>query len=251
MIRSKTAEEISRIRAACAIVHRVQQELKPLLVPGSTTRSLDSVAESVIRGHQATPAFKGYRGFPATICASVNAQIVHGVPDDRKLQAGDIVSIDVGVRLNGYYGDGAFTAAVGPVSAEAQRLIDVTRSCLDLAIQQARPGNRLSDISHTVETQATAARLSVVRQFGGHGIGRELHEPPHINNYGPPGRGPRLQAGFVLAIEPILSLGRPEMRTGTDGWTTTTADGLPAAHFEHTIAITHGTAEILTLSSPP
>lgn len=251
MIRSKTAEEIACIRAACAIVHQVQKELKPRIVPGITTLALDELAETVIRDHHAIPAFKGYHGFPATICASSNARIVHGIPDGTVLEEGDIISIDVGVLLDGFYGDGAFTAGVAVVSADAQRLMDATRTCLDRAIQQARPGNRLSDISHAVESHATAAGMSVVREFGGHGIGRALHEDPHINNYGPPGHGPRLREGFVLAIEPILSLGSPEMHTSDDGWTTTTLDGLPAAHFEHTVAITAGAAEILTLSPLP
>jgi methionyl aminopeptidase len=251
LIHRKNAAEIDHIRAACAIVHEAQKELRQRIAPGVTTQQLDRIAEQLIRDHGGTPAFKGYQGFPATICASINAQIVHGIPDDTELTDGDIISVDVGVLLNGFYGDGAFTAGVGQIATEVQGLMDITRTCLDLAIEQARANNRLSDISHAVQSHAERAGMAVVRQFGGHGIGRSLHEDPHINNYGHPGRGPRLRPGFVLAIEPILSLGSPEMHTSDDGWTTTTADGLAAAHFEHTIAITEGDADILTLSTVP
>ena len=251
MIHRRNAEEIASIRAACAIVHEVQIRLREELRPGITTLALDQLAEEVIRDYGAVPAFKGYQGFPASICASINAQIVHGIPDDTALATGDAISVDIGVVKDGFYGDAAFTAPVGPIDAQTQKLLDATSTCLELAIEKAQAGNRLSDISHAVEAHALACGMSVVRQFGGHGIGRALHEEPHINNYGPPDRGPRLRPGFVLAIEPILSLGGPEMHTSDDGWTTTTADGLPAAHFEHTIAVTDGPAEILTLSRLP
>jgi methionyl aminopeptidase len=249
VLRRKTRGEIDAIRAACAIVCRTQQHLRAHIRPGVTTGELDRLAEQLIRASGAVPAFKGYNGYPSTICASINAQIVHGIPDGTALASGDLISIDVGVRLNGYHGDGAFTVALAPVEPRVQHLIDATSRCLDLAIEQARPGRFLSDISHAVESHAVGAGLSVVRQFGGHGIGRQLHEAPHINNYGPPGQGPRLEPGLVLAIEPILSLGSSQPHTGDDGWTTTTADGSPAAHFEHTVVVTVGDPEILTLSA--
>jgi methionyl aminopeptidase len=249
VIRRKSRQEIDAIRAACAIVGEVQQRLRASIRPGVTTRELDQLAEQLIRARGATPAFKGYRGYPASICTSINAQIVHGIPDGTALAGGDLVSVDVGVLLHGFHGDGAFTQALEPVTPAVAHLIAATSRCLELAIEQARADRCLSDISHAVEQHAVGAGLSVVRQFGGHGIGRRLHEEPHINNYGPPGQGPRLQPGFVLAIEPILSLGSPELCTAADGWTTTTADGSPAAHFEHTVVVTEGAPEILTQSA--
>ena len=249
MLRAKNQEDIARIRASCQIVQAVQVELAARICPGVTTADLDRCAEELILSRGATPAFKGYRGYPATICASVNAQVVHGIPGPVPLASGDLVSIDVGVCLDGYFGDGAFTVGVGQVAPEAQRLIETTRECLDHAIDQARPGNRLSDISHAVESHAVREGMSVVRQFGGHGIGQSLHEDPHINNYGRPGRGPRLRAGYVFAIEPILSLGSPEISVRADGWTAVTQDGSPAAHFEHTVAVTDSDPDILTLST--
>ena len=247
VIRRKLPEEIARIRASCQIVYQVQQLLIPRIQPGATTRQLDDLAEQVIRDHGALPAFKGYHGYPATICASVNEQVVHGIPDGTVLRDGDIISIDVGVRLGGYYGDGAFTLGVGQIGDPSRRLIEATRVCLEQAIDATRVGNRLSDISHAVQAHAESQSMSVIRQFGGHGIGRALHEEPHINNYGPPGRGPRLRAGFVFAIEPILSLGGPELEIDADGWTTTTCDRSQAAHCEHTVAITEDGPQILTL----
>ena len=247
MIRKKRPEEIARIRASGQIVYQVQQLLLPRIQPGVTTRELNALAEQVIRDQGALPAFKGYHGFPATICASVNEQVVHGIPDGTVLRDGDIISIDVGVRLDGYYGDGAFTLGVGRIGDPSRRLIDATRVCLEQAIDATRVGNRLSDISHAVQAHAESQGMSVIRQFGGHGIGRALHEEPHINNYGPPGRGPRLRAGFVFAIEPILSLGGPELEIDADGWTTTTCDKSHAAHCEHTVAITEDGPQILTL----
>jgi len=250
LIRRKSPGEIERIRASCQIVYRVQQALEQRLEPGVTSLELDTLAEEIICAHGGVPAFKGYRGFSSSICASVNAQIVHGIPDAVPLREGDIISVDVGVRFDGYYGDAAFTAGVGRVDARAQHLIDVTRECLERGISQARPDNRLSDISHAIQTWAESQGLSVVRQFGGHGIGRSLHEEPHIDNYGSPGTGPRLRPGFVFAIEPILSLGVAEVLVGEDGWTTTTRDGEPAAHCEHTIAVTQDGPDILTLPTP-
>ena len=247
MIRRKNPQEIARIRASCQIVHLVQQLLIAHLRPGVIPHELDALAEQFIREQGGLPAFKGYRGYPATICASVNEQVVHGIPNGIPLRAGDSISIDVGVRLEGYYGDGAFTMGVGQVNDQTSRLIDVTWRCLELGIDQAREGNRLSDISCAIQTHAELQGLSVVRQFGGHGIGRALHEAPHIDNYGPPGQGPCLHAGFVFAIEPILTLGDPELETSKDGWTVTIRDRRPSAHCEHTIVITPEGPEILTL----
>ena len=247
MIPRRGAKEIELIREACRIVYFVQQQLEAALAVGVTPRQLDELAETTIRDHGAVPAFKGYQGFPASICASVNANIVHGIPDDRPLVDGDIISIDVGAILGGYYGDGAFTFGVGAVDAECRHLLDVTRNCLALGIDQCRPGNRLSDISHAIAQHATANQVAIVREFGGHGIGRKLHEDPHILNYGPANTGPELRPGYVFAIEPILSTGDGRMRVGDDGWTTTTVDGRPAAHFEHTVAVAENGPEILTL----
>ena len=249
MIVRRTPREIELIRSSCQIVFLVQRALEEAMGPGISTFELDALAEKTIRAHGAIPAFKGYRGFPASICASINAATVHGIPDTTCLREGDIISVDVGVLLDEYYGDGAFTIGIGQIDDKLQHLLDTTRTCLDLGIQQARANNRVSDISHAVQTHAEAGKLSVIREFGGHGIGRALHEEPHILNYGPPGKGPRLRPGHVLAIEPILCSGKGKVILGADQWTTTTLDGSPAAHFEHTIAITEEGAEILTL--PP
>ena len=211
MIRRKKTSEIERISASCQIVFAIQQKLEALIAPGISPLELDQISEAEIRALGAVPAFKGYHGFPHSICASVNASVVHGFPDDTPLKEGDIISIDVGARLDGYYGDGAFTVGVGAISAEAQRLIAGTLACLDLGITQARPDARLSDISHAIQSHADAQGLGIIREYGGHGIGRSLHESPHINNYGPPGKGPRLKPGHVFCIEPILCLGDAEV----------------------------------------
>jgi methionyl aminopeptidase len=251
VIQRRTDRELDQLRRAGRVVAAVRRAVLAATAPGRTTRDLDAVAEQVIREHGATPAFKGYRGYPATICASVNEQVVHGIPDDIALAEGDVVSIDVGAQLGGYFGDAAFTVALGTVPTAARNLIEVTEECLRRAIALARPGNRLSDISHAVESCAVAGGLSVVRQFGGHGIGRSLHEEPHINNYGPPGKGPLLQPGFVLAIEPILCLGNPDLLIADDGWTASTADGSLAAHAEHTVAVTADGPLVLTADDAP
>ena len=242
----KSPTEIERIRASCRIVSRVQRLLEDALGVGVTTADLDALAERAIRDCGALPAFKGYHGFPASICASVNAQAVHGFPDATPLEEGDIVSVDVGVQLEGFFGDGAFTMGVGQIGPDRERLLATTRAALRDGIEAAQPGARLSDISHAVQTRAESGGTSVVRDFGGHGIGQSLHEDPHIPNHGRPGRGPRLQAGFVFCIEPILSLGQPEVFTAEDGWTVATRDGSPVAHFEHTIALTEDGPQILT-----
>ena len=242
----KKPSEIERISASCRIVSRVQRLLEEALGPGATTADLDALAESTIRDCGAIPAFKGYHGFPASICASVNAQAVHGFPDATPLEEGDIVSVDVGVQLEGFFGDGAFTLGVGRIGADRERLLATTRAALQDGIDAAQPGAWLSDISHAVQRRAESGGVSVVRDFGGHGIGRALHEDPHIPNYGRPGKGPRLQPGFVFCVEPILSLGQPEVFTADDGWTVATRDGSPVAHFEHTVALTVDGPLILT-----
>lgn len=244
----KNPSEIERIRASCRIVSRVQRLLESALGPGVSTAELDVLAEGAIRDCGAVPAFKGYHGFPASICASVNEQTVHGFPDDRPLVEGDIVSVDVGVQLEGFFGDGAFTMGVGEIGQDRERLLTNTRAALQDGIDAAQLGSRLSDISHAVQRRAESNGLSVVRDFGGHGIGRALHEDPHIPNHGRPGKGPRLKAGFVFCIEPILSLGKPEVFVSDDGWTTRTRDGSPVAHFEHTVALTGEGPQILTLT---
>ena len=250
MIRRKKTSEIEQITASSQIVFAVQQKLEALIAPGITTLELDQIAEAEIRALGAVPAFKGYHGFPFSICASVNASIVHGFPDEKPLQEGDIASIDVGAHLDGYFGDGAFTVGVGTISAEAQRLIDGTLACLELGIAQAVPDGRLSNISHAIQRHADEAGLAIIREYGGHGIGRALHESPHIDNYGPPGKGPKLKPGHVFCIEPILCLGDPDVEHLDDGWTTLTRDRSLAAHCEHTIAITENGPQILTLPSP-
>lgn len=243
----KNPAELDGIWASCQVVFQVQEALEAAIAPGVTTLELDRLAERTIRACGGRPAFKGYHGFPASICASVNEEVVHGFPSRRPLRQGDLLSVDVGVELEGFYGDGAFTCGVGTLSGPARRLVETTRACLQAGIAQARVGKRLSDISHAVQSCAEAAGLAVVRQYGGHGIGRALHEDPHLSNYGPPGRGARLKPGLVLAIEPILSLGDHEVAVDEDGWTTRTRDGSLAAHFEHTVAITERGPWILTL----
>lgn len=250
MIHRKKSSEIEHIAASCQIVFAVQQKLEALIAPGVSTLELDQVAEAEIRSLGGVPAFKGYHGFPYSICASVNAAIVHGFPDKTPLQEGDIVSIDVGACLDGYYGDGAFTVAVGAISARAQHLIKSTLECLAQGIDRARPGGRLSDISHAIQCHAESQGLAVVREYGGHGIGRELHESPYIENYGSPGKGPRLKLGHVFCIEPILCLGNPQINH-LDDWTIFTSDRSLAAHAEHTVAIAEDGPRILTLPAVP
>jgi len=243
----RSAAEIDHIRAACAIVHSVQMALEAAVAPGISTQQLDELAEATIHDQGGIPAFKGYHDFPASICASINAEAVHGFPREDPLLSGDVVCIDVGVKLDGWFGDGAFTIGVGQISAEAEGLMTTTRTALDAGIEAAIAGGRLTDISHAVELAAIAGAASVIREYGGHGIGRGLHEDPHILNYGPAGRGPRLKVGHVYAIEPILSLGSSDVEVAADGWTTVTTDGSLAAHFEHTVAITADGPSVLTL----
>jgi methionyl aminopeptidase len=251
VITCRSAEELVKLRAANQLVARILAELRRLVVPGATTAAIDAEAERLVREAGAQPAFKGYRGFPATICASRNQEVVHGIPSATALVEGDILSIDMGVKLDGYYGDSAVTVGVGAISAEAQRLLDVTEASLYRGIDAVKPGARVSDIGQAVQAYVEAQGFTVVREFVGHGIGTKLHEEPQIPNYGPGGRGPRLAEGMVLAIEPMVNAGRPGVRVLADGWTAVTVDGLLSAHFEHTVAVTADGAEILTLRTAP
>ncbi len=247
MINIRTKEEIEIMRRSNRLVAQVLGKLKEAIGPGVTTKELDQLAERLIKESGATPAFKGYRGYPATLCVSVNEEVVHGIPGSRKLREGDIVSLDLGVYLNGYYGDAAITVPVGKVSQKATELLKITEQALYKGIEQARAGNRLFDISHAIQSWVESFGFSVVRDFVGHGIGRNLHEEPQIPNFGPPHQGPRLEPGMVLAIEPMINAGGWEVKVLKDGWTVVTADGSLSAHFEHTIAITDGRADILSL----
>jgi methionyl aminopeptidase len=247
----KSAGEIERMRAANALVAEVLAELAAMVRPGVTTQDLDTVAERLVREGGAEPAFKGYRGYPATLCASVNEQVVHGIPAARQLVEGDIVSLDMGVKLNGFYGDSAVTVPVGRIGDDAQRLLQVTQEALQRGIAQVRVGNRVSDIGHAIQQHVESHGFSVVREFVGHGIGAALHEEPQIANYGEPGRGPRLAEGMVLAIEPMVNIGRPAVKVLADGWTAVTRDGSLSAHFEHTVAVTKQGPLILTARTSP
>ncbi|MFZ0428731.1 MAG: type I methionyl aminopeptidase [Acidobacteriota bacterium] len=239
MIIRKSRTELEKMRSANLIVARVLERVGSLVRPGISTWELDEVAEEMIRKAGADPAFKGYRGYPATVCASVNNEIVHGIPSREKvLQEGDILAVDVGARWEGYYGDAARTFPVGQVSRELQRLLDVTREALYRGIEMVQPGNRVSDISAAVQQHVESQGFSVVRDFVGHGIGRALHEDPQVPNFGPPGRGPRLVEGMVLAIEPMVNSKGPGARVLEDHWTAVTLDGGYSAHFEHTVAVT-------------
>ena len=237
MIILKTPDEIALMAKASRVVAEALEVLKSAAKPGVTTDELDRLAEAEIRSRGAVPAFKGYRNYPKTLCVSVNEQVVHGIPSKRVLKDGDIVGLDLGAIVGGFYGDSAVTIAVGRIDEKAAMLVRVTEESLSLAIQQARVGNRLSDISHAVQQHVEAAGYSVVTEFVGHGIGRQLHEEPQVPNYGKPGQGPRLQPGMVLAIEPMVNMGGPAVRVLDDRWTAVTVDGSLSAHFEHTIAI--------------
>ena len=247
MIIHKSPEELDRMRRAGRVVATTIDRLIASVRPGATTAQLDRLAEDAIRAAGAEPSFKGYRGFPASICTSLNEQVVHGIPGSRSLREGDLLSLDVGAIWEGYHADSAVSLFVGePPSAEAEKLVRVTEESLDAAISQIRSRGRLSDISHAVQEVAEGAGFSVIREYVGHGIGRSLHEDPQIPNFGPPGRGPELRAGLVVAVEPMVSLGGWETRVLADQWTVVTADGSLSAHFEHTIALTEDGAEVLT-----
>jgi methionyl aminopeptidase len=235
------------MRKASRVVAEVLQELKPLVKPGVTTAELDKFAERRVRELGAVPAFLGYRGYPATLCVSINEEIVHGIPSPKRtVRAGDIVSLDMGAVIEGFFGDAAVTVAAGTVSPQAKRLMEVTSRSLDEALAAVRAGARLGDVCHAVEKYAAANGMSVVREFTGHGIGRHLHEEPSIPNFGRPGAGPVLKAGMTLAIEPMLCLGGAEVVVKNDGWTAVTADGSLAAHYEHTIAVTENGCDVLS-----
>jgi len=243
----RSQAEIAKLRRVNQLVGTILAELRATVAPGVTTQDLDALAETRVREAGAEPAFKGYHGYPATVCASVNEQVVHGIPSKRRLVEGDVVSIDMGARLDGFFGDSAVTVAVGQVATDVARLLRVTEEALFHGIDAVRPGARVSDIGAAVQRHVEADRMSVVREFVGHGIGTALHEEPQIPNYGPAGRGPRLSEGMVLAIEPMVNLGRPEVEVLSDGWTAVTKDRKWSAHFEHTVVVTGDGCEILTL----
>jgi methionyl aminopeptidase len=246
VITLKSKREVEIMRDASRIVAEILQALRPLCEPGMTTAGLDRVAEEMTRKLGAQPAFKGYRGFPRTLCTSINHEVVHGIPGDRALKEGDILGLDFGVVYNGYYGDSAITVPVGQVAPELKELLKVTEESLYLGIQNMKAGNHLGDISRAIQTHAESHGYSLVKEFGGHGIGKRLHEDPMVLNYVVNGRGIKLKAGLVLAIEPMVNLGGDQVRILSDGWTVVTVDGKPSAHFEHTVAITENGPEILS-----
>ena len=246
MIIGKSQKEIEKMRASGRLVGQVLQALRQMVGPGVTTLEVDTAADKMIRDAGAYPTFKGYNGFPFSICASVNEQIVHGFPSSYELREGDIFSIDVGATLDGFVGDTATTIPVGMASEDRLKLIRVTEECLELAIEQCRAGKHLGDIGWAVQSHAEEHGYSVVRDYVGHGIGRRMHEDPQIPNYGKPGKGPKIKKGYVFAVEPMVNLGSYHTKTLKDGWTVVTVDGLPSAHAEHTIAITEDGPEVLT-----
>ncbi len=246
MVFYKTEEEIELIRESSLLVGKTLAEVAKLIKPGITTLDLDKVAEEFIRDHGAVPGFKGYGGFPYTLCTSVNEAVVHGMPNDKPLQDGDIVSVDCGTLLNGFYGDSAYTFEIGEVSPEVKKLLEVTKECLNKALEVAVSGKRIGDIGYAVQNHAEDHGYGVVRELVGHGLGRNLHEKPEVPNYGRRGRGLKMKRGLVLAIEPMINLGKKEVRQLSDGWTIVTKDGLPSAHFEHDVAIKEGKAEVLS-----
>src|ERR1700686_4396933 len=247
MIIGKSQKEIEKMRAAGQLVGQVLRELRAMVEPGLTTLEVDAAADKMIRDGGAYPTFKGYNGFPFSICASVNEQIVHGFPSSYELQEGDIFSIDIGATLDGFVGDTATTIPVGTASEDRLKLIRVTEECLELAIEQCRAGQHLGDIGWAVQAHAEEHGYSVVRDYVGHGIGRRMHEDPQIPNYGKPSKGPKIKKGYVFAVEPMINLGVQQTKTLKENWTVVTIDGQPSAHAEHTIAITEQGPEVLTL----
>jgi methionyl aminopeptidase len=246
MVILKSPSEIEKIRQSNVLVAEILETLRQKVEPSADTLTLDKISEELALARNAKPAFKGYRGYPYSLCTSVNEQVVHGFPSGRPLKEGDILSMDFGIFYNGYYGDAAITVPVGKVSRVARGLIETTKKALFLGIEQAVPGKRLSDISHAIQSHVEAAGFSVVRKFVGHGIGKALHEDPQIPNYGKPGMGIRLKPGMVIAIEPMVNVGSYEVKTLEDGWTTVTKDGSLSAHFEHTVAITEDGPVVLS-----
>jgi methionyl aminopeptidase len=244
----KSAAELETMRASCRMTASVLAEVAAAVQPGVTTGELDALARRLIEGMKAKPSFLGYRGYPGSICISINDEVIHGIPGRRVVLPGDVVSLDVGVYHNGFHGDCATTVTVGVTDPEVIRLVETTKRALAAALAAVRPGGRLSDVSHAVESIVDAGGCSVVRDFVGHGVGRHLHEDPQIPNYGKPGHGPILKPGMTLAIEPMVNLGRPEVAVLDDGWTVVTRDGKPSAHFEHTVAVLEGSMEVLTMA---
>lgn len=246
MLHLKTGEQVELLRASNQLVSRTLAELAKIIRPGVTTLRLDQVAEEFIRDNKALPGFKGYSNFPNTLCTSVNDEVVHGIPSQYELRDGDIISIDCGVILEGFYGDSAFTFPVGEISAEKRRLLDYTRDSLEEGAGQAIQGNRVGDISWAVQNKAESGGYSVVRELVGHGLGKNLHESPEVPNYGRRGRGPKMKEGLVICIEPMINMGSRSVRQMNDGWTVKTLDGLPSAHFEYAVAVRKNEADILT-----
>jgi len=246
MIVLKSPEELSRMRLACQAAAEVLAEVALMVVPGRKTVELDEAAAELMRKRGGKSAFLGYRGYKGQICVSVNEEVVHGLPGERRVQYGDIVSLDIGIVLDGFVGDNATTVAVGMIDWKVQRLLEVTEQSLAAGIAAARAGNRVGDISHAVQRMVESAGFNVVREFVGHGVGRTLHEDPQVPNFGAPGKGPKLKPGMTLAIEPMTTLGGSAVELLRDGWTVVTQDRKPSAHFEHTVAITEGEPEILT-----
>ncbi|WP_110885114.1 type I methionyl aminopeptidase [Deinococcus yavapaiensis] len=247
----KNPKEIEALRKANALVAQTFVVLEPYVKPGVTLVELDRLAEEFIRSHGAEPAYKGYAPhghtpFPGTICASVNEVICHGIPDGRRLREGDIIGVDIGVKLGGFYGDACYTYTVGNVRPDVRKLVDTTRDCLNAALETVKAGSRLGDIGHAIQSTAEPRGFSVVREYTGHGVGRRLHEEPTVLHYGKPGTGLKLQAGMVFTVEPMINLGKPDTRLLGDGWTVVTADGKPSAQFEHTIVVTPAGCEILS-----
>jgi methionyl aminopeptidase len=246
MVIRKSRNEIEKMRSAGLVVAETLRELRGMIEPGITTRELDAYAEKRIRSTGAYPTFKGYRGFPASICASVNDEVVHGIPSHRKLREGDIIKIDCGATLNGYVGDAAITVGVGRVAPEIEKLMQITRESLFQAVKKMVPGNRLYDVSYAVQEYVEERGYTVVREFCGHGIGQKMHEDPQVPNYGRPGTGPKLKEGWVLAVEPMVNAGTHDVHVLSDGWTVKTRDGKASSHFEHTIAVTEDGPQVLT-----
>jgi methionyl aminopeptidase len=246
MLYNKTDVEVDLLRESNLLVSRTLAEVAALIKPGVTTLYLDGIAEDFIRSNGAIPAFKGYGGFPNTLCTSVNDEVVHGIPSDYELKEGDIVSIDCGVILNGYYGDSAYTFPVGEINGNLKRLLEYTRASLEDGAREAVAGNRIGDISYAVQKKAESGGFSVVRELVGHGIGRKLHEPPEVPNYGRKGTGRKMAKGLVICIEPMINLGSKETMQMKDGWTIKTVDGKPSAHYEYAVAVDKGKVDILT-----
>lgn len=246
MITIKSKREIELLKIAGNIVYQTHQYLKPYIKEGVTTKELDKLAEDFIRSKDATPSFKGYEGFPSTLCTSINSEIVHGFPSDRKLKNGDIISIDIGACYKGYHGDSGWTYTVGEVDDKTKKLLEDTEKSLFVGLEQVKPGNRVGDIGYAIEQYAHKHNLGVVKELCGHGVGTSIHEDPEVPNYGIPNTGPRLKEGMVIAVEPMLTMGRPDIFVHDNNWTIDTQDGSLSAHFEHTVVVTKDGYQILT-----